>query len=106
LLPAGSSSDLHLYNAGKDARTTNIENEYDPDTTVTISRGVGRCPNCGNVIQNEYICSPSQESKLGHQIYAIAYKKGKGSLEFITPRECDLEGVRLAELKISEKLNE
>ncbi|MCW9682523.1 DNA methylase, partial [Dolichospermum planctonicum UHCC 0167] len=95
-------------NSEQDARTTNnnIELEYDPDTTTTISRGVGKCPNCGNVIENEYISSPSQESKLGHQIYAIAYKKGKGSLEFRTPIECDLEGVRLAELKISEKLNE
>ncbi|WP_230968407.1 hypothetical protein [Nostoc sp. WHI] len=80
--------------------------EYDPDTTVTISRGVGRCPNCGNVIENDYICSPSEESKLGHQIYAVAYKKFKGSLEFTTPRECDLEGVKLAELKLFSKLSE
>ncbi len=97
--------------SGQDARSTvtkiiEIENEYDPDTTTTISRGVGKCPNCGSVIENDYICSPSQESKLGHQIYAVAYKKGKGSLEFTTPRECDLEGVALAEKRIAELLND
>ncbi|MDH6084358.1 DUF1156 domain-containing protein [Umezakia ovalisporum] len=94
---------------GKKGKGTTIETddgEYDPDTTTTISRGVGKCPNCGNVIENEYISSPSQESKLGHQIYAVAHKKGKGSLEFITPREFDLEGIKLAEVKISEKLDE
>ncbi|MEA5526719.1 DUF1156 domain-containing protein [Nodularia spumigena] len=101
-----SNKNETLNNSEQDARTTNIENEYDPDTTTTISRGVGKCPNCGNVIENEYICSPSQESKLGHQIYAVAYKKGKGSLEFTTPRECDLEGVKLAELKLLSKLSE
>ncbi|MBS9391452.1 MAG: DUF1156 domain-containing protein [Dolichospermum sp. WA123] len=91
---------------GKGATIQTDDGEYDPDTTTTIKRGVGKCPNCGNVIENEYICSPSQESKLGHQIYAISYKRGKGNLELITPRGCDLEGVRLAELKISEKLSE
>ncbi|MDH6069172.1 DUF1156 domain-containing protein [Chrysosporum ovalisporum APH033B] len=94
---------------GKKGKGNTIETddgEYDPDTTTTISRGVGKCPNCGNVIENEYISSPSQESKLGHQIYAVAHKKGKGSLEFITPREFDLEGIKLAEVKISEKLDE
>lgn len=80
--------------------------EYNPDDYNTISRGVGKCPNCGNVIDNEFISSPSQESKLGHQLYAVAYKKGKGSLEFTTPRECDLKGVYLAESIFFKKLNQ
>jgi len=29
--------------------------EYDPSTTATISRGVGRCPNCSGVIEDEFI---------------------------------------------------
>jgi len=35
------------------------DGKYDPDTTATISRGVGKCPNYGNVIDNEYISSLS-----------------------------------------------
>ncbi|MEG4839204.1 DUF1156 domain-containing protein [Microcoleus sp. B9-D4] len=94
---------------GKKGKETTIKTdagEYDPSVHNTISRGVGKCPNCGSVIENDYICSPSQDSKLGHQIYAVAYKKGKGSLEFTTPRECDLEGVRLAEKKIAELITD
>ncbi|MCG9890257.1 MAG: DUF1156 domain-containing protein [Thermosynechococcaceae cyanobacterium MS004] len=74
--------------------------EYDPGSTTTISRGVGRCPNCTNVIENEYICSPSQQSKLGQQLYAVAYKQKKNSLEFATPRNIDLHGVELAQKAI------
>jgi len=58
------------------------------------------------VIENDYICSPSQNSKLGHQLYAVASKKGKGSLEFTTARECDLEGIRLAEEKFAELITD
>lgn len=105
--PEQKRVDFELIKGKKGKATTIITDtgeEYDPDTTTTISRGVGKCPNCGSVIENDYISSPSQESKLGHQIYAVAYKKGKGSLEFTTPRDCDLEGVKLAEQKLSEKL--
>ncbi|MBE9215083.1 DUF1156 domain-containing protein [Plectonema cf. radiosum LEGE 06105] len=106
--PENKRVDFELVK-GKKGKGTTIQTddgEYDPDTTTTISRGVGRCPNCGNVIDNEFISSPSQESKLGHQLYAIAYKKGKGSLEFTTPRECDLKGVYLAESNFFEKLSQ
>lgn len=74
--------------------------EYDPDSTTSISRGVGRCPNCTNVIENGYICSPSQQSKLGQQLYAVAYKQRKNSLEFSAPRNIDLHGVDLAQKAI------
>ncbi len=99
--------DFELIRGKKGKGTTILTErgeEYDPDEYATISRGVGKCPNCGSVIDNEYIYSPSQESKLGHQIYAVAYRKGKGSLEFTTPRKCDLEGVRLAKEKLARKL--
>lgn len=87
---------------GKGTTIQTDEGEYNPDTTTTISRGVGKCPNCGSVIENDYIYSPSQESKLGHQIYAVAYKKGQSGLEFTIPRGVDLAGVTLAESKLTQ----
>jgi adenine-specific DNA methylase len=95
--------DFELVRGKKGKGTTIITvsgEEYDPDTTTTIARGAGKCPNCGNVIENEYICSPSQSSKLSHQLYAVAFKKGKGNLDFTTPREIDFKGVELAEKKL------
>jgi putative DNA methylase len=71
--------------------------EYDPGDFSTIGRGVGKCPCCGNVIENDYISSPSKDSKLKHQVYAVAYRKSKGGLEFAIPREVDVQGVKLAE---------
>jgi len=91
---------------GKETTIKTDDGEYDPSVYNTISRGVGKCLNCGTVIENDYICSPSQNSKLGQQLYAVAYKRGKGSLEFATPRECDLEGVRLAEEKYAELITD
>ncbi|MEM7556372.1 MAG: DUF1156 domain-containing protein [Cyanobacteria bacterium P01_A01_bin.84] len=94
---------------GKKGKSTTIEvdgGEYDPTVTNTISRGVGKCPNCSTVIENEYISSPSQKSKLGHQIYAVAYKEGKGSLQFRIPTNLDLQGVSSAEEKVIEKISE
>ncbi len=81
---------------GKKGKGTTIQTddgEYDPDTTTTIGRGVGRCPNCDNVIEDDVIKSQAQSGILGHQLYAVAYKKGKGSLEFRIPEELDLEGI-------------
>jgi putative DNA methylase len=76
--------------------------EYDPSTTITISRGVGKCPNCGSIIGNEYICSPSKASQLGHQMYAVAHKNRSGKLEFSVPRSIDLSGIKAQEKKASE----
>jgi putative DNA methylase len=104
--PENKRVDFELVK-GRKGKGTTIETddgEYDPDTTITISRGVGRCPNCGNVIDNQYICSPGKESNLGYQLYAVAYRKGKGSLEFLTPRECDLKGIDWTQTKLIEKI--
>ena len=90
---------------GKDSTIQNDEEEYDPGAVVTISRGIGKCLNCNRIIENEYICSPSQKSKLGHQLYAVSYRKGKGNPEFSIPRECDLRGVVLAEKELLEKFS-
>ena len=94
---------------GKKGKGTTIETdngEYDPNTANTISRGVGRCTNCNNIIENDYICSPSQKSKLGHQLYAVAYKEGKSSLIFRIPTETDLKGISLTEKNIFKKHSE
>lgn len=106
--PENKRVDFELVKGRKGKGTTiqTADGEYDPDTTNTISRGVGKCPNCGSIIENEYICSPSQESKLGHQLYTVAYRKEKGSLEFATPRDCDFKGIDLAELKFFNKFSQ
>ena len=90
----------------RDVRTAadNIELEYDPDTTTTISRGVGKCPNCGNVIDDDVIKSQAQNGNFGYQLYAVAYKKGKGILEFRIPDSIDFDGIDKAENYINQKL--
>lgn len=77
--------------------------EYDPSDTVTIGRGVGKCLCCGNVIENDYISSPSQKTKLGYQLYAVSRRKTVGGLEFSTPRKIDFEGLRLSQQAIMDR---
>ncbi|MGH8002759.1 MAG: DUF1156 domain-containing protein, partial [Brasilonema sp.] len=90
------SNDI-LTNSEQDARTTIIENEYDPDTTTTISRGVGRCPNCNNVLENDIIKNQAQLKGFGYQLYSVAYKKGKTNLEFRIPENIDFDAIAKAE---------
>ncbi|MEA5605264.1 DUF1156 domain-containing protein [Nostoc sp. UHCC 0252] len=106
--PENKRVDFELIK-GRKGKGTTIETdhgEYDPDTTTTISRGVGRCPNCNSVIQDETIKAQSQSSGLGHQFYAVAYRKGSGLLEFRTPTAIDYEGVQKAELFLLNKRND
>lgn len=87
---------------GKKGKGTTIktdEGEYDPSEYITISRGVGKCPNCGNVIDDEVIKAQAQSSLFGYQLYAVAYKKGKSSLEFRLPINFDLE--KLLNIKLT-----
>ncbi len=88
---------------GKESTIKTDDGEYDPSIYNTISRGVGKCPNCGSVIEDDVIKFQAKLEKLGHQLYAVAYKKGKGSLEFRIPSDLDLDGVIKAELYINEK---
>ncbi|MEC4812175.1 MAG: DUF1156 domain-containing protein [Scytonema sp. PMC 1069.18] len=106
--PENKRVDFELVKGRKGKGTTIQTNdgEYDPDTTTTISRGVGRCPNCNNVIEDEIIKANAQSSRLRHQLYAIAYRKGSSSLEFRTPTEIDCEGVQKAELLLLNKRHE
>jgi putative DNA methylase len=94
---------------GRKGKATTIQTddgEYNPDTTITISRGVGRCPNCGNVIQDEVIKSQALSKGLKQQLYAVAFKQELGGLEFRSVTEEDIRGYNLAvqhlEIKIKE----
>lgn len=81
---------------------TEIGEEYDPNTTITINRSVGRCPNCGNTLEQEYLINYAQVTGFGHQLYAVAYKQGYSSVQFKIPDKNDLQGYS----KALEKYNE
>jgi hypothetical protein len=74
--PENKRVDFELVK-GKKGKGTTIQiddGEYDPDTTTTISRGVGRCQNCGNVIDNEFVKKQAQAQQMKHKLYAVASK--------------------------------
>jgi adenine-specific DNA methylase len=89
---------------GKGNTIQTPDGDYNPDDFSTISRGVAKCPNCKTVIENDYIASPSGKDKLGHQFYAVAFKKEKGSLEFRTPTTIDIEGFEKADNYLEKNL--
>ncbi|MDB9323984.1 DUF1156 domain-containing protein [Nodularia spumigena CS-591/04] len=79
---------------GKKGKGTTIQTdneEYEPDSKATISRGVGRCPNCGSVIDNEIITEAGNQKKLGNQLYGIGYRKIQEKLEFRLPTDLDIQ---------------
>lgn len=81
---------------GKGTTIQTADGEYDPSTTATLSRGIGRCPNCGNVIEDEVIKAQAQLTGLGHQLYGITYRKGESNLQFRGVNHLDVEGVQKA----------
>ncbi|MEG4446394.1 DUF1156 domain-containing protein [Microcoleus sp. AT9_B5] len=87
---------------GKDTTIKTDAGDYDPSNTVTLSRGVGKCPNCSSVIEDESIKAYSSVHNLGYQVYAVAYKKGKSNLEFRLPQENDFQGIEKAEKALKE----
>jgi putative DNA methylase len=85
---------------GKKGKETTIKTdaeEYDPSVYNTISRGVGKCPNCDTVIEDETIKGIAQSSELGHQLYAVAYRQGSSYLEFRVPTDIDIAGCEKAD---------
>ncbi|BAZ33966.1 hypothetical protein NIES4074_64800 (plasmid) [Cylindrospermum sp. NIES-4074] len=93
--PENKRVDFELIQ-GRKGKGTTIETdhgEYDPDTTTTISRGDGKCPNCGHLIEGDYIDNKLLEKDFDYALYAIAYKQGLGNLEFRLPTELDLKGI-------------
>jgi putative DNA methylase len=77
--------------------------EYDPSATNTVNRGVGKCPNCNSVIEDESIKSYSSANKFGHQLYAVAYKEEKFGLKFRLPQQIDLDGIKKAKKYLEER---
>lgn len=102
--PAEKRVDFELIK-GKKGKGTTIQTpdgDFDPSDFNTISRGIGKCPNCEVVIEDSVIKSQAKKSGLGHQLYAVAFKKSQGSLEFRVPTAEDIEGIYLAEQTIQE----
>jgi putative DNA methylase len=99
---------FEMIKGGKGKGTTikTSNGDFNPDINTTFSRGVGKCPNCGNVIEDDVIKSQAQSIELGHQLYAVAYRKNKGSLDFRTPQATDFEGIIKAESYLSSKIDE
>ena len=91
---------------GKKGKGTTIEtdnSEYDPNNFKTVSRSVGKCPNCENTLEQDYLIDYAQNTGFGHQIYAVAYKEENSSLKFRNPCQTDLDGYNKA-INIYEEL--
>jgi len=88
---------------GKESTIKTDAGEYDPSDTVTMARGVAKCPNCSVVIDNDVVKAQAQAQTMGHQLYAIAYKKGEGNLQFRLPIKIDFEGLDKTENSLKEK---
>ncbi len=86
--------DLVIGKKGKGTTIKTDDGEYEPNNTVTISKGVGKCPNCENIIDDDVIKSQAQLNGLGYQLYAIAYKKHKSNLSFRIPEAVDFDGLQ------------
>jgi adenine-specific DNA methylase len=106
--PENKRVDFELIK-GKKGKGTTIQTddeEYDPNITATLSRAVGKCPNCNAVITEQEIKSHTSVNNFGHQLYAIAYKKNKSVLEFRTPEEIDFNGIQKAKDYLQENYDD
>lgn len=93
---------------GKKSKSNSIQTpkgDYEPDDFSTIARGVGKCPNCASVIEDQIIKNQAKNSGLGHQVYAVGFKQEKVGLEFRVAQEKDIYGIQLAEKKLKEVEN-
>jgi len=81
---------------GKEITIETQDGEYNPDDFATIGRGVGKCPCCGTVIDDDVIKKNIKGGLVNSQIYAIAYRKGEGKLEFRTSSDQDKNGLQKA----------
>ncbi|MEH2362728.1 DUF1156 domain-containing protein [Nostoc sp.] len=105
--PENKRVDFELVR-GKKGKGTTIQTddgEYDPDTTITISRGDGRCPNCGTLIENEYIDNKLLEKDFDYYLYAVAYRKSSGNLEYRLPSQLDLDAIEQVKLQLEKYSN-
>jgi putative DNA methylase len=83
---------------------TETGEDYDPDTTTTISRGVGKCPNCDSVIENDLVMEAGKTGKITDTLYTVAIKIGRNSIEFRLPLSSDLEAIELSKQKVNQLL--
>jgi adenine-specific DNA methylase len=90
---------------GKGNSIQTPDSDYDPDDFSTIARGVGKCPNCDSVIENQFVMQAAKDKQMGYQLYAVAFKRGKGGLEFRPPSKQDLDVFNLASQKVQEKID-
>ncbi|MEG4807250.1 DUF1156 domain-containing protein [Microcoleus sp. F8-D3] len=91
---------------GKESTIKTDAAEYDPSVYNTISRGVGKCPNCDTIIETEFIYEAARQNNIGHQLYAVAFRQGQSSLGFRIPEGKDLQGIEIAEDRINSKLGD
>ena len=70
-----------------------VRGQADPGT---VCRGSSRSPWTGKVLKREYLRAEAASGRLGHQLWAIAYKRG-GRVHFRLPAAADFEAVREAE---------
>ncbi|MEB3883424.1 DUF1156 domain-containing protein [Lyngbya sp. CCY1209] len=103
--PAEKRVDFELIKGRKGKGTTiqTDEGYFDPNDYSTMNRATGKCPNCNAVLSEHDIKNYTSNNGFGHQLYAVAYKRGKGGLEFNIPNELDLEGIRKAEKYLYEQ---
>ena len=77
-----------------------LDGDCNPDDFATISRGDGKCLNCESIIEGSYIDQCLLEKKFEHILYAVAFKRGQGSLEFRLPIAADIEAIEKVKIKL------
>jgi len=100
--------DFELIKGKKGKGTTILTEsgeEYDPEDTTTFSRGVGKCPNCSSIIENDSVKSQAQAQQMNHQLYAVAFRRGS-NFEFRLPIQFDFNGIQKAELHFQNHYSE
>ena len=78
--------------------------DFDP-YEGTVSRGKGRSPWTGNVIGGDYIKAEAQAGRMGAQLYAVAFKKGR-MLDFRLPDQADLDALAVGQVDLEQAKGE
>ncbi|PZV10315.1 MAG: DNA methylase [Leptolyngbya sp.] len=76
---------------GKGSTIQTGQDAYDPNSTVTLKEGEGKCPNCDELIDEKVIYSQAKSEGFGFQLYAIYIRDKKGDINFRLPLARDLE---------------
>ncbi|MGI0501251.1 DUF1156 domain-containing protein, partial [Limnospira platensis] len=102
--PAEKRVDFELIKGrkGKGSTIHTEDGDFDPNDYNTISRSVGKCPNCGNVIEQDFLMQAGINDCLDWVLYAVAFKQGQSSLQFRLPNETDMEGINKAKHELNQ----